>query len=195
MTDQGKPSARGRPRDRDIDQAIVSATLELLGERGYADLTIGAVATRAGVGRPTVYVRFADKNALVVHALVQTVPPLRTPDTGNALHDLIELAVDFVARLANSPAGRTVLAVHAEAGRHPELEALLREHYLRPRERLVHDLIQQGQQRGQLREDLTPEDIQDLLCGPLIYHWLIHGDLADGQTRALLDAASRAITA
>lgn len=189
------PSTRGRPRSSETDQAIVSATLELLGERGYAGLTIGAVATRAGVGRPAVYTRFTGKEALVVHSLVWTVPPLHTPCTGDVLHDLTELALDFARRLAHCSAGRTILAVHAEAGRDPELAAVLREHYLRPREQLVHEMIRRGQRHGQLRADLTPEAVQDLLYGPLIYHWLITGELPDQHTMTtLLNAAGGAIT-
>lgn len=195
MVMEQRPTApRGRPRNTEIDSAIVSATLELLAERGYAELTIGAVATRAGVGRPTVYARFPDKNALVVHSLVQTVPQLRNPDTGNALRDLTELATEFATQLVRSPIGRTVLAVHAEAGRHPELADLLRTHYWHPREQLVHELIHRGQQQGSIRADITPEHIQDLVYGPLLYHWLILGEPDRHTMETLLTASLHAIT-
>jgi AcrR family transcriptional regulator len=44
----------GRPRDAGRDEAILSATLTILLERGYRALTIDGVAAAAGVGRPTI---------------------------------------------------------------------------------------------------------------------------------------------
>ena len=38
----------GRPRDRRIDSDVLRATAELLGETGYADLSVDAIARRAG---------------------------------------------------------------------------------------------------------------------------------------------------
>ena len=43
-----KGSGAGRPRDPRIDAAILAAAAELLVEIGYANLTMAAVAERAG---------------------------------------------------------------------------------------------------------------------------------------------------
>jgi AcrR family transcriptional regulator len=45
---------RGRPRAPEIDAAIVEAAAEVLSERGYARMTVAAVAARAPVSEPTV---------------------------------------------------------------------------------------------------------------------------------------------
>lgn len=42
----------GRPTDATLGPLIVDAVLDLLAEAGYARLTLGAVATRAGCPRP-----------------------------------------------------------------------------------------------------------------------------------------------
>ncbi|WP_457539375.1 helix-turn-helix domain-containing protein [Williamsia sp. R60] len=42
----------------------------LLGEVGYADLSIGQVATRAGVHRPAVYRRWQSKRHLIVDTVI-----------------------------------------------------------------------------------------------------------------------------
>jgi AcrR family transcriptional regulator len=47
------PSA-GRPRSEEAHQAILDATLELLGEVGFSALTVEGVASRAGVGKATI---------------------------------------------------------------------------------------------------------------------------------------------
>jgi AcrR family transcriptional regulator len=44
----------GRPRDPEVDSAILSAALQLLADGGYEALTIEAVAASAGVGKASV---------------------------------------------------------------------------------------------------------------------------------------------
>ena len=55
-THSGK--ARGRPRSADTDRLILDAALKLLSERGYARMSMDAVATEAGVSKPTIYLRY-----------------------------------------------------------------------------------------------------------------------------------------
>src|SRR5438067_12612598 len=65
-----RPSTRGRPRDPLCDEAILKATIELVAEVGYDRTTLDAVATRAGVSKPTIYRRWpAGKDQLVAAAV------------------------------------------------------------------------------------------------------------------------------
>ncbi len=61
-------TAPGRPRDRRIDGAVLAATADLLVEVGYADLTVAAVAERAGTTKPAIYRRWRSKAHLVHEA-------------------------------------------------------------------------------------------------------------------------------
>ncbi len=72
-------------------RAILTATTELLGEVGYPKLAVEAIASRAGVGKQTIYRWWPDKGALVLDAylvLVQGAGELTFPDTGNLEADL-----------------------------------------------------------------------------------------------------------
>src|SRR6266571_7790768 len=83
------PGRRGRPRDPGVDVAIRTATVDLLGEVGYARLTMDEVAARAGVAKASLYLRWPNKVALVADALQQrarTVPEV--PDTGTLPADM-----------------------------------------------------------------------------------------------------------
>jgi AcrR family transcriptional regulator len=51
------------------EEAILLATLELLGEAGYDRMTMDAVAARARASKATIYRRWPDKAGLVVAAV------------------------------------------------------------------------------------------------------------------------------
>lgn len=53
-----------KPKDEKKLEAVVSATCRLAAERGLLGLTLGEIAKTAGIGTSTLYVYFADKEAL-----------------------------------------------------------------------------------------------------------------------------------
>src|SRR5579859_7198686 len=99
---------RGRPRNPTVDAAILTATLGLLIERGYARLTMEQVAARAGVGKASLYLRWPSKVALVAEAIQQRsgVPP-EVPDMGSLREDML---VFLRALLRSHSAGSRALA-------------------------------------------------------------------------------------
>jgi AcrR family transcriptional regulator len=72
---------RGRPRREGADEEILSVARTLLAERGYRELTVDAVAERAGVAKTTVYRRWPSKGALI-SALI---PPAGSYANANAV--------------------------------------------------------------------------------------------------------------
>lgn len=60
MSDTAKKPL-GRPRSIQSHARILQATLELLAEVGYERTSIDATAARAGVGKTTIYRRYASK--------------------------------------------------------------------------------------------------------------------------------------
>jgi AcrR family transcriptional regulator len=66
--DQNGHRGPGRPRDPDVDDAILHATVQLLAESGLRRTTIAAVAARAGVARATIYLRWPTRDQLIAAA-------------------------------------------------------------------------------------------------------------------------------
>lgn len=73
---------RGRPRREGADEEILDVARDLLAERGYRELTVDAVAERAGVAKTTVYRRWPSKGALVAATIA---PPGRSDATADEL--------------------------------------------------------------------------------------------------------------
>jgi len=66
--EKGQP---GRPRDTEIDAAILRAALSLFVEKGLDGVGIEQVAERAGVARTTVYRRWSSTASIVAKAIVE----------------------------------------------------------------------------------------------------------------------------
>jgi len=69
-----KPGGAGRPRDPRIDASILRATTELLVAIGYSNLTMAAVAERAGTTKTALYRRWSSKAELVHEAAFPATP-------------------------------------------------------------------------------------------------------------------------
>ncbi len=77
----GTPSRRpGRPLDRSRDAAIIDATIALFAEVGFDQLTVAAVARRAGVGLSTIYRRWPSRSELVAAAIGVLLDTSAEPD-------------------------------------------------------------------------------------------------------------------
>ncbi|HVF79244.1 MAG TPA: TetR-like C-terminal domain-containing protein [Solirubrobacteraceae bacterium] len=156
-----------RTRDPRVDDAIAAAALALLSERGFARMSMAAVATAAGVGKPAIYRRFRDKADLVASVIAVRLPVLEAPDLGDTQAELRQ-----AAEHGFPPDGATYVGLIggliAEHERHPELIEAFRRSVLRPRREVALELIERGQRRGDLRRDIDPEAALELFAGPFL---------------------------
>jgi AcrR family transcriptional regulator len=190
------PAPRGRPRHPDTDRAILAATFRQLVEVGYGGLSVEAVAAAAGVAKTTIYRRYPTKRDLVIAALQVEVPLPEISTTGDLRTSLRDAVHTVVHRMVDSGALRILGSLLVEANREPELLAMFRERLLEPRRNLIADLLQAGIERGELRPDLDPLVVTEMLAGATIAHHAILGQpLSAEWIDALVDhiwAATRA---
>lgn len=168
---------RGRPPSEDTERAILTATTELLAERGLAAMTIEEVAARAHVGKASVYRRWPSKGTLAFDAFVsEFLERQGVPDTGNLRDDLLGLLRAWVKAVRQPTTGRTLRGLIAEVQRDPDLADAWRDRFvaqLRARHLAV---IQRAIERGELAPEANTGLLLDLLYGPA-YHRLLHGHL------------------
>lgn len=156
-----------RTLDPAVGDAIATATLRLLEERGFAATTMEAVAAEAGVGKPAIYRRFADKVELVTDVIRRQLPPMEAPDLGDTRAEIWQ-----AFRYGLPPDGpsyvRLIGGLIAEQERHPELIEAFRATILLPRRAIARALIERGQARGDIDRSLDPEWLVDSLAGPFL---------------------------
>ena len=176
----------GRPRSAAADAAILAATRAALVDLGWSKLTLGDVATRAGVAKTTLYRRWAGKNELVVDAVAELFDELRLPDRGSLAADIEGVVLQFAAILARPEAKSGLMAVIAESTHDDALRERIRASVVDRQKRLVLE----GRARAQTRGELPPESdpttaartvdlIFDVVVGTVVHRTLVSAQPAD----------------
>ncbi len=165
--------APGRPRSEQARVAILRSTLKLLGEHGFSDLTIEAVAAHAGVGKATVYRWWPNKAALITDAFASsTARNLHFPDTGSVYTDMSQ-QMRQVVKIFRSRRGRIVSAILAAGQSDRAVIAAFRERFMKPRRQEAYATIRRGIQRGELHKHVDMDVLLDSLYGPIYMRFLI----------------------
>lgn len=174
-----------RPRDTRIDDGLIAAWHALAAEQAYDDITMEAIAARAGVGKPALYRRFPNKAQLAFVATVSDSAPPGVPDRGDVRAELLECVDRLVASCEELP--RAVFAdqvaamiLDAEfADRVQELHA--------PADAAVVRVLQRAVDRGEVRADVGDlrRAVWDL-GAPAIFAVMVRHLDADAEYRARL---------
>jgi AcrR family transcriptional regulator len=202
-TDPTGPAAapRGRPRSEAARRAVLDAALELCQRDGYQDLTIKAIAQRAGVGRQTVYRWWPAKEDVLLDALrdlgLRETARL-DQDTGDALRDA-ERILDATFALTSRITGKALVGLLAQAQHDPDLSARLQGTVIGPRRQALRRVLERGVERGQLTAEVDGEAALDLAVdfafGTMWYRLLSHHAPVDsGLARRITAALRRMLT-
>ena len=189
------PHANGQRRGQGLlgssltprEEELLAATLEVLRETGYDNLTVDKVVARAHASKTTVYRRWPSKAELVCAAFAHQVRRTATlPDTGSLRGDLLQLA-EIIARDAGLYAS-TMAGILAASSRTPQLRKLLADDLYRDRRNQVHGVLRRAVDRGEIVPEVISEDIWDVLPGYISFRMLQHGrPVTAGTLRALVD--------
>lgn len=167
----------GRPRDQRIDAAVIAATADLLVELGYAELTVAAVAERAGTTKPAIYRRWRSKVHLVHEAAFPSDgDTVAVPTTGSLTDDLRTMVAHVVELFADPVARAAIPGLVAEFSADPTLsEALFKRFQDGPLE-AVRARLADAVTNGEARSDLDPDAVIEAIGGSTLLALLIRGD-------------------
>jgi AcrR family transcriptional regulator len=166
---------RGRPLSEQADRAILQAAAEVLAERGLAGMSIEEVASRAGVGKTTIYRRWTSRGTLALDAFLaefQGQQPL--PDTGSLHDDLLTALRAWIRSVTGTSAGPILASLIAEAQRDPVLAASWRERVVERLRDQHKIMLDRAVARGEIPAETDYEVVLDLMFGAA-YHRLLQG--------------------
>jgi AcrR family transcriptional regulator len=144
---------------REVRDAILDTTGALVIERGLLSVTMSQIAEQTGIARATLYKYFADVEAIMLAWHERQVSGhleylVRVRDEAADAENRLEAVLEAYALLA-----------HQSRGHHDtELAAFLHRdsHVTRAQEKLralIRDLVAEGAERDQLRDDVSPDEL------------------------------------
>ncbi len=169
----------GRPRSDKSRESILDATRKMLMHTPLRDISIEAIAKRAGVGKTTIYRWWPHKAALVMEAFLaqpglQNILPT-TPSADEAL----KVQLEKLIRQLRGQNGRIVANIIAEAQAEPEALRLLNENFLDERVGNLRRHLQEGKAEGLFNPHIDTEMAIDQLLGPVFYRLLTNPEALD----------------
>lgn len=164
-----KSASGGRPRNSDIDTAILDAARTMLQEVEYASITMDAVANRAGTTKAAIYRRYASKPELMFAAAIHDEYEQTPIQTGSLRGDLFALGQRIRSAMCD-PAARVVAPqVIAEIAKSPEVSARLRETFVSAEIREIATILDRASDRGEIRESVDVTATHRLLGGAIFF--------------------------
>jgi AcrR family transcriptional regulator len=179
--------ASGRPRSPALDEAILAAARAELAERGYARMSVDAIAARAGVSKPTIYLRHPTKANLATAAIASMRAAPRPAPTGDVRADLLAHLRLLRAGLERPYGMATLGTVLAEEHETPELLALFRERLVAPRRRELRAILEAAREQGEVREDANLDVAVAALVGAFFARYLAGDSLGGRFATTLVD--------
>ena len=164
--------ARTRRGSAEVEAAILTATLELVAERGYAGLSVDAVAERSGAARSVLYRRWPDKAHLVAaaleHARASLVPEAGAGNLRTDLRTVLRNTADLLA----GPLGAACAVLHLERSANSELREAAARTGVGLRRRAVAEVLERAVAAGELRPGVLASEVPQAGSALLLFHHL-----------------------
>ncbi|QBB70796.1 TetR/AcrR family transcriptional regulator [Pseudolysobacter antarcticus] len=166
-------NARGRPRNVEARNAILTAARSMLEEGGIAAVTMEGIALRAGVGKPTIYRTWPNALAVAMAAMVEVpVQVSARRKTPSGVADLRRQLADIIAVFATRM-GRNVAMVLAASNADTELSKVFRNHFILARRNEGRSFVERAIAQHEIRVDIDIEVVLDLIYAPVFYRLLV----------------------
>lgn len=167
-----KPRARRKAFRR---EEILEAAFAEFVDKGYVATRVEDIAARAGVTKGTVYVYFADKEALFEATIRNETEPrfaaLReaiASNTGSCAERLRRFLLDFYRIIASDENSREILRLLLSEGRRfPTMASQHYDEFFRPFSVEMASIIREGIASGEFRASRLPET-PEIVFGPAL---------------------------
>ena len=182
-----------RRRSEKSRTAIVTATRELLLERGFDGLTIEAVAARAGVGKQTIYRWWPSRPALVADVMLEDADKILASvgHTGDLAADLVRWVGRLVTSLTTARGSAMLRILTVACVEHEDTAVRLRAGFSAP----LHDSVR-ARLLAEGIDDVAADSAADAIVGGVVYPILSGAQRysrrrAELTTRIIVEALTR----
>ncbi len=161
-----------RPRSTEAHEKVLNAALDLFSERGIESTSMDAISQASGVSKATIYNHWADKEALLLEAMLMIHGLDREPedvDTGDIQRDLTTVLTRKPPDKCDAVRNRLTPTLIAYSAFHPEFGREWRHRVTEPPRQCIKKILRRGVSSGQLPADLDIEASVALLLGPMLY--------------------------
>ncbi|WP_328906319.1 TetR/AcrR family transcriptional regulator [Streptomyces sp. NBC_00234] len=170
-------ASRRRKLTPERERELLRVTAELVGEVGYEQVTMAAVAQRAKCSTATLYRQWESKPRLVISAwkalIAEAGNDLSRIDTGSLRGDLMDVARYLVA---DDPVKDTFTSMPAALVQDEALMEIVREILIHPILRDLAQLFERAVARGEIEAGNPVIDLADqILLGPWLAQNILHG--------------------
>jgi AcrR family transcriptional regulator len=186
----------GRPRSERAEQAILEAALDLFAESGVAGVCMEAVAARAGVGKATIYRRWAGKEDLLLDALTVLKSPLPEPRGESVREDLVAMLRVMCQDAADPRWMRRYTLLLGEGEKYPRVMKRYKGTVVEPRRDMIRSVLRRGIGTGELRPDTDVEVAMLMLTGAVLARGRHDAEsITPGYAERVADGVLRGLTA
>lgn len=156
-------------------EAILNATIELLGEILYGRLTIDHISERSGASRSTIYRHWSGVPELAAEAFERIIDPDPSlPPVADIRTLLIMVFSELPKNLQSSEWGRLLPSLVTASSDAGDCTGLLQQISDR-RRHATRMMLQRGIDKGQLKPETNIEWVIDLICSTYYVRHLITG--------------------
>lgn len=167
---------RGRPRSEDAQSRIISATLTILGQRGFASVTIEAVAREAKVGKSTIYRHWKNKTELIEEAVDRELNVLTDNVKGtDVIEDLVTITVN-VASVFKNGSNSAFARLIGEGQTDQRVNELNYRRYKAHEDGPIVELLRAGVKEGVFRDSFNPYVISEMIFGAICTRAILQQD-------------------
>ena len=174
-------------RNEQSRRAILDASISMIGEFGYDNISIEAIARRAGVSKQTIYRWWPSKGAVILEAATESLGAVvAIPDTGDIVADIrteLTQILELITTTGFGPAYRCLIAAGQSD---PDLLRSLFDQIIEPNIADFGARVALAQQRGEMRVDADWQTLRDLLYGVVEYRLFHSMPLDPGYIDAIL---------
>jgi AcrR family transcriptional regulator len=155
----------------DTRRRLVRAAARLWAERGYEAVAVDEICAASGVGRSTYYLHFESKEQLLRELTFATArgvaDDVERSVVAGSLHQQLETFVGgLVRRMESVPKTLAALTMRHTTGGMATPQPSAERHVLF--DDTLTEIVQAAQHRGELRADVDPREIGDVLGGMVL---------------------------